>query len=261
MTCRLRFKIAYDASESLLTIYPMAGAIHRTVQKWLFERAVLEELNLDLPAKSEITLQYEDDFEEFEGEWEHSVKVPDFGSGWYHGANMIQLHTAFEVGVSRSTESLLRSKDLYLEGSTEVSQVVLVDIIETPRYQRPENLDIDELRDIDRSRFEHDPEQGTVWYKGVQWVGRLSISWQVWNRDKPTEPVFQATLHPNDTETHLPFFDIPASIGSSVKAVTIKPANIRDLWEALLTNAAYRQAYVRMKKYVNDVTECRKQAA
>jgi CBS-domain-containing membrane protein len=84
---------------------------------------------------------------------------------------------------------------------------------------------------------------------GVQWVGKTTFSWEVWERSSTTGKVlktFHATLDPQNSESRLPFAKIPATIAADVEAITIKQSDIQTLWNEFLERAIRAEAMRRM---------------
>jgi hypothetical protein len=205
-----------------------------------------------------------EDWEEFQGEWEESRVEPDLGIAWIKDGGRGELDTVVEVGVSQSRESLLDLRDLYLNGTSKISRFVFVNIITDPEYRSPEELDIDELKNIQEADFQFDSDQGPLWYKGVQWVGKSTLVWEIWERSlkngEPTQ-IFAAPIDPNDSETRLPFFKVPITIAPNAEAVTVNSADIHKLWDHRWKSTIMREAVLRMRRYVRDVNRRRNHAA
>ncbi|KAH0830052.1 hypothetical protein FOPE_10471 [Fonsecaea pedrosoi] len=202
---------------------------------------------------------------DFEGEWGGSYKEPDLGIAWNEDVGGTNLHTVVEVGVSQSRQSLLNLRDLYLKGTSHVSRLILVDLVTDPEYTSPVDLDIRELRAIDKADFQLDSDLGPLWYKGVKWVGKSTLVWEVWERNldhggEPTQ-IFSATIDAGDRETRLPFFEIPANIAPGIEAVTIAPADLYKIWQHWWKHAIIDEALSRMRRYVANVTIRRNNAA
>ncbi len=260
ITPRLKRKISYDARKSILTIFPMSGQRHGYILDWLHKVAVSASLTLDPWICRRVFFINNTKFYQFEGEWDGSLKFPDFTVAWRNDVDGPDLHTVVEVGCSQSRDSLLEVRDAYLRGMPSLSRFICINIIETPEYVSPKNIDIDELREVKIKAIQSDSDKGSAWYKGIQWVGETTISWEVWERDPTSgEPVqvFEATVDPNDSEGRLPFFEIPRIMALGVEAVTVKPADIHDFWQM----AIKEEAKLRIWEYVADVEKRRKSAA
>ena len=252
ITYRHKFKTSYDSSKSVFTIFPMPGMRHNIILQWINKLAIFAQQNFDtlISRKFEPILDLElGEFEEKDG----SFKNPDLVLTWKDDDGGTDIHTIVEIGSSQSKDQLREVMKLYLEELPQVSRVILVDIIEAPKYVQPKNLDIDEIKNIKRTEFQVDSNQGPVWYKGIRWMGHNTISWEVWERGpKNGDPVqiFEKTIIPNDDGSQLPFFEIPTRIADNTEAVTVKPADIDYLWYDRLRDALIDEAMWRMKKYV-----------
>jgi hypothetical protein len=218
---------------------------------------------VDSSIQERLVIIRSEDWEEFQGEWEESRVEPDLGIAWVKDSGGGELHTVVEVGVSQSRQSLLDLRDLYLNGTSKISRFIFVNIITDPEYTSPEELDIDELKDIQEVDFQLDSDQGPLWYKGFQWIGKSTLVWEVWERSldngEPTQ-TFSAIIDPNDNETRLPFFEIPITIAPNAGAVTVSSADIHKLWGHRWKYAIMREAVLRMRRYVRDVNRRRNHA-
>lgn len=250
-----KLKVSYDSLKSILTIFPMEGMRHNHVVKWVNKLATLAEQNFDTSISRKfrsidnVRLGYS------KGEWNGSFRKSDFAIAWQMDGGGTDIHTIVEVGSSQSRNQLREVAKIYLEGAPQTSRVILIDLVETPKYVQPTNLNIDELKNIKSTEFQVDSDQGPVWYKGIRWVGHNTISWEVWERDpKNGNPVqiFETTMVPNDGRSQLPFFEIPSRIADNVKAVTVKPADIDHLWHDLLRDAIIDEGVWRMDEYVRE---------
>jgi hypothetical protein len=99
-----------------------------------------------------------------------------------------------EVGLSETYEQLVQDAKLWLEGTRNVSVVVLVKFTENPKYRCPipnatvkhlDRLNIprkpSEVRDED---FDLEGEYGPVTYKGLKWMGEIAEAFlEVWKRN------------------------------------------------------------------------------
>ncbi|OAL30162.1 hypothetical protein AYO20_08878 [Fonsecaea nubica] len=255
------FKISYNSHKCVLTLSPMPGRRHGRIIEWLGDVA---KQKLDSSVRHKLCIIRGEDIV-FQGEWGGSHKEPDLGIAWIKDVGGTDLHTVVEVGVSQSRQSLLNLRDLYLRGTSHVSRLILVDLVTDPEYTSPVGLDIRELRAIDRADFQLDSDQGPLWYKGVKWVGKSTLVWEVWERNldhggEPTQ-IFSATIDAGDCETRLPFFEIPATTATGIEAVTIAPADLHEIWQHWWKHAIIDEAVRRMGRYVENVTKRRNNAA
>ncbi|KAK5441433.1 hypothetical protein LTS15_011265 [Exophiala xenobiotica] len=239
---QLGFKYSYNAHTSILSLFPMPGTRHARTIDWLSDVA---KQKVDSLLRKRLVTMRSEDWDEFQGEWEESLMEPDLGISWREDDFGDELHTV-------------------VEGTSKVSRFVFVNIITDPEYRSPKELDIDELKIIHKADFQLDSDQGPLWYKGVQWVGKSTLFWEVWERSldngEPTQ-IFSATIDPNDSETQLPFFEIPTTIAPNAKAITVNSADIHELWNDRWKHAIIKEAVLRMRKYVRDVYRRRKYAA
>lgn len=206
----------------------------------------------------------QDDFYEFEGLWEGSLKQPDFAVLWKHGRNEFIINTIVEVGCSQTRESLLACRDTYLEGVPSLSRFISLNVIENPRYAAPKKIELDiaKLKNIDNSTIQVDSIEGPIRYEGIQWVGKNTFSWEVWERnaiDGKPQRVFAAAFDPDDNEgRQLPFFEIPTTIAADIEGITITPADLQLFWEDFLDSAVVREAKRRMINYMRHEMKRRK---
>ena len=253
---RLKLKISYDALKSVLTIFPMTGKLHSRVLCWVIRLACLALIEFDSRIRSKVEFVFNEEFDEFEGPWKGSLREPEFGVAWKDDVDSYALHTLVQVKSSQSQNKMLEVMNSYLRGAPTVSRFILINITEAPRYKSPKKIDLNEFKTIDKTEFKCDSNQGPLWYKGIQWVGRITISWNVWERDPVTgEPkqICKASIIPADCGSRapftkiLPYFMVPTTIAPGAKAVTIKPADINLFWHERLRIAVAAEAVRRIK--------------
>ncbi|OAP54107.1 hypothetical protein AYL99_11642 [Fonsecaea erecta] len=253
-------KFSYNSHTSTLTLFTIQGARYAFIIQWLTTIALAK---LDPSTEDKFYLTGSGD-EAFEGEWKWSIKQPDLAIVWNEDDTSFELHTVVEIGISQSYDSLLNVRDLYLRGTSTVSRFVLVNIVTDPEYRSPEGLNIDELKNIRKADFQLDSNQGPLWYKGVQWMGKSTLLWEVWergpNNGKPKR-VFSATIDPDDSRTELPFFEIPATITTGINTVTITPTDINKLYARRFKYLIIQEAYIRILRYVKSVEGSRQYTA
>ncbi|OAP54125.1 hypothetical protein AYL99_11660 [Fonsecaea erecta] len=253
-------RLSYNSRTATLTLFTMQSPRHGYIIEWLHDIA---EAKLDLPTRRKLFLSCGVNDTDFQGEWQWSEKQPDLAISWNENNIGTQLDTIIEVGVSQTYNSLLHVRDMFLKGLPEVSSFVSVNILEDPRYRSPKDLNIDEPDNIQKADFQLDADQGPLCYKGVQWMGKSTLSWEVWERGADGEPkqIFSATVDPSDRETELPFFEIPATIATGTKPVTVTSTDLDELYTSRLKYGIIDEARVRMSRYIKNVRGKRKLAA
>ena len=234
----------------------MNGKRHSRVLSWVIQLACLALIEFDSRIRSKVQFVFNEEFDEFEGPWKGSLREPEFGVAWKENVDPSELHTLVQVNSSQSQNKMLEVMNSYLKGAPTVSRFILINITEAPKYKTPKKVDLNEFKTIDKTEFKCDSNQGPLWYKGIQWVGRITISWNVWERDsisgKPRQ-ICEASIIPPDYESRLPFtkilpfFMVPTTIAPGAKAVTIKPADIDLLWHEWLKGAVVGEAARRIK--------------
>ena len=232
----------------------MENERHNYTLQWVNKLAISASQNFDVSISRKFLSTQNIRFDNFGEKWAGSFKKLDFAIAWENDTGDTDIHTIIEVGVSQSKKQLRKVMKTYFERAPQISRVILIDVIETPKYVQPENFDINQLKNVKTTEFRIDSEQGPVWYKGTQWIGHNTISWEVWERDlKSGDPIqiFEATIIPNASGSELPFFKIPTKIADNIEAVTVKPADIDHL-RHLLRMAIRDEAKWRMGKYVKD---------
>ncbi|OAP53853.1 hypothetical protein AYL99_11875 [Fonsecaea erecta] len=253
-------KFSYNSHTSTLTLFTIQGARYTFIIQWLTTIA-LSKLNPSIVGKLYLVGSGD---EVFESEWKWSTKQPDLAIAWNDNGPGYELHTVIEVGVAQPYNSLLDVRDMYLKGTSTVSRFVLVNITTDPEYRSPKGFNIDELDNIRKEDFQLDSNQGPLWYKGVQWIGKSTLLWEVWergsNNGKPKR-VFSVTIDPEDNNTELPFFEIPATIATGTNTVVITPTDINTLFADRFKHLIVQEAYTRMLRYVKNVKESRQYTA
>ncbi|EXJ76957.1 hypothetical protein A1O3_10114 [Capronia epimyces CBS 606.96] len=259
------FKISYDVSESVLTIFPMSGRRHAILVDWVIERAVLAKHGLEPAIRQRFQVTSNLEFGEFEGEWDGSMKTPDILLEWVQDQDRgFKAHTIVEVASSQTKDALIKLVHDYLSGSPDISRVVLLDITEDPAYRSPDNIGAQGLKDVQAADLHCESDQGPVWHNGVQWVGRTTISWEVWERHAVTgepECLFSTTFVPEHNGSPLPFFEIPSTIATGVQPVTVQAADVEILRNTLLKPAIYGEARRRMRKFIKKEAQIADNAA
>ncbi|KAH0551428.1 hypothetical protein GP486_007358 [Trichoglossum hirsutum] len=127
----------------------------------------------------------------FTGEYEGSERVPDLSVSFVGVDGRLELKLVVEVGFSEKYSDLIEDAKMWLEGGGhEVSNVMLVNIEESPSYRSPlldlEDEEIEQLGLPGQHRINFDAEGdfGPITYKGLVWVGRItSIFVEVWKKD------------------------------------------------------------------------------
>lgn len=131
----------------------------------------------------------------FEGSHANSTKIPDLGVE-FEFQGVLKLRLGVEVGFTETYDHLKDSARLWLEGYPSVVLVVLIKLLEQPRYQSPlRELDDEEIKELSlpatstmRNEIMGDstvPPLGPVHYRGAQWTGRLAGVWvERWSRDE-----------------------------------------------------------------------------
>ncbi|KAI9779119.1 MAG: hypothetical protein M1816_003742 [Peltula sp. TS41687] len=130
----------------------------------------------------------------FQGMYAGSSKTPDLAVGFkQNGVSKLKL--VVEVGFSEEYDQLVNDARLWLEGQPSVLMVVLIKLIEQPRYRNPlREFDDDEIKALNlpspdemREDLEADPTTpalGPVCHRGYAWTGALSSVWvEHWRRD------------------------------------------------------------------------------
>ena len=108
-----------------------------------------------------------------------SLRAPEFGVALKEDVDSLKIHTLVEVNSSQSQDKMLEVMNFYLKGAPTVSRVILINITEGPKYKAPKRIDLN----IDKTECRCASNQGPLWYKDIQWVGQITISWDVWERD------------------------------------------------------------------------------
>ena len=233
---RHKIRIAYDASRSVLTIFPMPSPIHGGLQAWAYGAAVLSTNALPHAVRKNCFLEAASDINGFEGDYQGSTKIPDISISWKDDDGWCKRHTVVEIGLSQTVESLYEARDLYLTGTRDIQRVVRVKVNETPKFDLAQlmNIDSERLEDHLRDDCKLDSYKGPMHCQNIPYVGALEISWEVWERDPNTEKaamVYSKDIIPipEDHEVELPFFETPTEIAAGIDPVTIKLADIEDL--------------------------------
>jgi hypothetical protein len=136
-------------------------------------------------------------FTGFEGRYAGSSKLPDLALLSRNAAGVIEPKFILEAGLSEQYEQLVQDAKLWLEGTRNVSIVVLVKFTEKPKYQCPiPNVTVKDLNRLDIPKkpseiraedFNLEGEYGAVTYKGLKWMGEITEAFlEVWKRNPAT---------------------------------------------------------------------------
>jgi hypothetical protein len=249
-------KLFYDSSRSILTIFPMPYPPHGYAQTWVVTAAhdAARDSLHDLSAHAKLIMYSDAHSNEFEREWKDSWEMPDLRIIW-DDAEAKDAETVVEIGDSQSRDSLLRVKDALLQGTSVVERVLLMNFVEDPPYRRPkfEDVDVSQLQSVHKKEVECLSESGPVRYKGVQWVGTTTVTWEVWERaavsGDGSQQVFKASLMPWDGQTTFPLCPVPSTIAPNVEPFSIPPLQMK-LFQMQWQRALVEKAMVRMGSYV-----------
>ncbi|KAH0557111.1 hypothetical protein GP486_005100 [Trichoglossum hirsutum] len=182
-------KWTYNAFTSALVIHAIPFPL-----PWSFVHVLYHGFNAAqarLPA-SETALETIDpvvyrNYYNFGGKYEGSVKAPHFPVYFVGTDGRRKLELAVGAGFPEKHDSLVQDAKLLLEGSHEVTTVILVSIEESPACLSPLRIISDEeikqlVLPCDHVRTKED--FGPVVYKRLVWVGRITMIWMgVWRKD------------------------------------------------------------------------------
>ena len=142
----------------------MEGMRHGHILQWVNNLASLAQQNFDTSISRKFKSIHNIGLRDFKDKWNGSFRKPDFVIAWKKDGGGTDVHTIIEVGSSQSNNQLREVMRLYLEGLPQISRVILIDIIEAPKYVQPKNFNIDELKNVKNTEFQVDSEQGPVCY-------------------------------------------------------------------------------------------------
>lgn len=141
-----------------------------------------------------------ENFNRFEGRYSGSDKIADLAVQTRNNAGQLGPKFVLEVGFSESYDLLLQSAKLWIEGTSTVSIVVIVGLVEAPKYRCPISSLSDEAFDalrlpltIEDSMFELPLHRyGPATYRGLHWTGEiLRAEVEVWKKDALTGDAYR----------------------------------------------------------------------
>ncbi|KAK6371758.1 uncharacterized protein PV06_08355 [Exophiala oligosperma] len=249
-----KFRISYDAYRSVLTVFPMPGAIHRGLQAWAQKVAIFSSTTWPPEIRDRHYVQIGADVTCMEeGDYKCSEKDPDIDIAWTDDEGDLDSHTVVEIGVSQTLQSLHHVRDLYLMGNRHIHRVILLKVEETPRFKGARLMDIDFKRweESLRRDYRMSSVQGPLYCQDVLCVGAIKVFCEVWERNPRTGQVLQVfgdQIIPfsEDRQLPIPFFRLPPEIGTAIEPITIKPADVEDLSRRLLRPMIRQQATKRI---------------
>ncbi|KAI9765673.1 MAG: hypothetical protein M1840_007231 [Geoglossum simile] len=189
-------RYSYNSFTSTLIIQFIPSPVHESITS-IFTRGInAAQESLPYPLQARIAAVANQDFDCFGGQYFGSDKTPDLGVLFENAAGDREIKLVLEIGLSETYEELVQDAMMWLEGTHEVSTVVLVKFEETPAYRCPtrnlgdedfENLGFPGPLELRGSNFHLDDEYGPAIYKGLAWVGRISAAFmEAWKRDPVT---------------------------------------------------------------------------
>ena len=193
-------KYSYNALTSCLVVQCMPSPVYKTIVTTFAEAFFAARSSLPHHYRNNLRPVTGETFDKFEGRHYGSEKIPDLAVKIRDNAGNLGYKLVLEVGFSESHESLLRSAKQWIEGTSTVSIVVLVDIEEAPKYQCPISNLTDQAFDAlqlpltaTTSMFELPLHQhGPATYRGQRWTGEtLRAQVEVWKKDASTGEAYK----------------------------------------------------------------------
>ncbi|OAP53974.1 hypothetical protein AYL99_11854 [Fonsecaea erecta] len=268
------FRYFYDSSRSLLTILPPLSYRHQAICTLL--------MRLAYDAKSKLASTFENETSIMRGEgiledkmsimcssgaqmstgvYAESEKQPDILIQWHKSVIGVHAHTIVEIGLSQSLDDLQDLARFWLNGDTHIQRVVLIDIIETPKFDlhtkasQIENLPC--FKDPTQ-KFQRDESTGAISFAGFTAVGESMIIWEAWERDATGVP--QSTFHEAFSfgeipSKDLPFFTIARNVYGDRTTwrgmdTSVTPELIQKFWREEWVRASWTDACERMHPFV-----------
>ena len=185
-------KYSYNASTSCLVVQCMPSPVHETIITTFAEAFYAARLSLPHDYQNKLDPVTGENFSDFQGSYDGSDQIPDFAIQIQDDAGNFSYKFVLEVGFSELHDSLLQSAKLWIEGTSTVSIVVLVDLEEAPKYQCPVSKLSDEEFNalqlpsrVPPSMFELPLHHyGPAVYRGLHWTGEISRAQvEVWKKD------------------------------------------------------------------------------
>jgi hypothetical protein len=197
----------------------MASPIHQSIISQLNDEIITSRATLPAYLRPQTQVLWGQKFDAFEGQWSGSEKEPDLGIEVCNADNEIDLKWALEVGFSELYEQLKHEAQLWLEGSSQVSMVTIVQFCETPRYHCPLPKELDprevlgipsDFKAIQQKDVILEEDYGPATYKGLRWVEQISEDWmETWVRDTHGKAIQRGNridlMHANQVELEFNF--------------------------------------------------------
>lgn len=193
-------KYSYNASTSCLVIQCMPSPTHETIVTTFAEAFYAARLSLPHRYRNNLVPVTGENFNNFEGRYRGSGRIPDLAVQIRGNAGNLEYKFVLEVGFSESSDLLLQSAKLWIEGTSTVSIVVLVNLVEVRMYRCPISNLPDEAFDalqlpltVTDSMFELPIHHyGPATYRGLHWTGEISTAQvEVWKKDALTGDAYR----------------------------------------------------------------------
>jgi len=169
----------------------MASEFHEAIVQTISRSFTDSRQDLSVPTQARIATRANSSFNDFEGRYGKSRKVPDLAIVWNNGSFEYEPKFILEVGFTETYNELVKDARLWLEDHSDVSAVIVVKLDETPSFQCPSNsMEDAEIEAIGfpvacailSRNFKLQGSNGPVRYRGLQWTGRLTAFLEVWRR-------------------------------------------------------------------------------
>ncbi|PWW78078.1 hypothetical protein C7212DRAFT_363029 [Tuber magnatum] len=188
-------KYSFNASSSKLIFERMPSPIHEQVVSIVSAGFNLARNSLPSTTQRKIDIVYNQTFSTFLGDYKNFEKVPDTAVKVVNSAGIREVKFVLEVGWTESYNMLVQDAKTWLEGTKNVTAVMLVKLLEDPVYRCPTRhlSDMEFAREefpnndeITQDLFTLEGPNGPAWYKGYRWVGTITGFMEIWKRDAVT---------------------------------------------------------------------------
>ncbi|OAP54074.1 hypothetical protein AYL99_11608 [Fonsecaea erecta] len=250
---RQLFRVSYDSSRRLVTIMPPLSARHQSFVFLLMELAYKTELSIPPALACSMRMDTGSAVWTVTEGNESSLKVPDLLIRWAKNINDVRAHTIVEM--SESLEDHQYLAPFYLNGNADIQRVILINMVETPRFEPPESVDI-------YQEFRRDEKTGVIWFGNVKVVGETKMSWEVWERDIAgvPQPTFQEAFAFGETPSrNLPFLTIREGVYGDAATMalggvdsSVTPQMIKNFWTEHWPCSSWTDARSRMLPLLGD---------
>jgi len=185
-------KYSYNTLSSSLKIQSHSSALHEQAISTISKGFILAADRLAPELGQRTSVSTNELYTGFVNQYKGSDKTPDMAFETWGSTGPSRIKFVLEVGLAETYEMLVEDTKMWLEGTKDVSAVMVVKLQENPNYRCPtrnlKNKDFAaqgflESGEIGLDDFILEATYGPAIYNQCIWVGRISGFIEIWKRD------------------------------------------------------------------------------